>query len=366
MDGCPEQSEPGHDGFLRRLARQAEDRGVPLSASLELTERCNLRCVHCYLGDQAGLRPLQENELTTAEWLGVVDQVAGLGCLQLLITGGEPLLRADFAEVYRHAREVGLLVTVFTNGTLVGQETIELFRELPPSAVEVTLYGATPETYEAVTGVPGSFQRCREGIERLRALGVDLGLKTIPLRPNAHEFHRIAELARAWGTRRFRFDVEVQACLDGGGRPKSARLSPEEAVRLEFSDPEAAEGWRVFAARRRGQTPARPGLIYACGAGRTGIHVNPYGQLQPCLAVRHLGFDLRRGSLAEGLADLRRRLDGMRAPRGRPCEGCKDLMICGACPAFAQAETGHEGRPADYQCRVTRLRREMIERMEGA
>lgn len=366
MDACPSLAEQTNAEYLLALNRQAEARGIPLSASVELTERCNLGCVHCYLGDQAALRPLRSRELDTGRWRAVLDDLVALGCLRLLVTGGEPLLRADFGEIYRHARLRGLLVTVFTNGTLVGQDTIELFRELPPSAVEVTLYGATAETYEAVTGVPGSFQRCLEGIEGLQALGLDLCLKTVLLRQNRHEFPRIAALARERGNRRFRFDIEIQAGFDGDPRPKAARLTPEEAVELEFSDPEAAASWRAYHARRKGQVPSHPERLYGCSAGRSSIHVNPYGRLQPCLAMRHLGFDLARGSLVEGLASLREWLDGMRTPGGHPCHGCEARMICSSCPAFARAENGCEERPADYQCRVARARLRLVEPSEGA
>ncbi len=211
---CVDLTELSDADYLSRLSRQAAAAGIPLSASLELTERCNLHCVHCYLGDQDALRKNRVRELNTAQWLDIINQIADLGCLYLLITGGDPLLRKDFAEIYAHARRRGLLVMVFTNGTLVTDAIVDLFRELPPFKVEITLYGATSATYETITGVPGSYQHCLAGIEELRALGLDLRLKTILMKPNQQEFPQIVDFCRARSYQgKFRFSFEVQICL---------------------------------------------------------------------------------------------------------------------------------------------------------
>lgn len=254
---CTDLAELSNADVLNRLSRQAVKAGIPLSASMELTERCNLHCVHCYLGDQDALRQNRARELNTAQWLKVIDQIADLGCLYLLITGGDPLIRKDFAEIYTHARRRGLLVTVFTNGTLVTDAMVELFRELPPFVIEVTLYGATQATYEAITGVPGSYARCLAGFEKLRALGLDARLKTILMKPNQQEFQQIADFCRAHSHRgKFRFDFEIQGCLDGEKGPIALRLDPEEAVRVEFTQPDRAATWRDYYQKRLPQTPA--------------------------------------------------------------------------------------------------------------
>ena len=145
------------------LGRVAVERRIPLNGSLAMTHRCQLRCVHCYLGDERYTPPAPAGELPTAFWLDLLDQVAAAGCLNLLVTGGEPLLRPDFAAVYEHAIRRGLLVTVFTNGTLVDERVVDLFAEWPPQLVEVSLYGASAPVYERVTGIPGSHGRCLRG-----------------------------------------------------------------------------------------------------------------------------------------------------------------------------------------------------------
>jgi MoaA/NifB/PqqE/SkfB family radical SAM enzyme len=154
---------------------------------LEPTFRCNLRCVHCYVNKPAGSAEEKARELTTARLIQVIDEIADAGCLNLLLTGGEVLLRPDFEELYRHALRRGMLVTVYTNGTLVTDRIADLFDRHRPLLVEISLYGMTRATYERVTGVPGSFDRCLDGIRRLVERGVPLKLKTMALSWNAHE-----------------------------------------------------------------------------------------------------------------------------------------------------------------------------------
>ena len=362
---CVDLAELSDADYLNRLSRQAANTGIPLSASIELTERCILHCIHCYLGDQDALRHNRARELNTAQWINIIDQIADLGCLYLFITGGDPLIRKDFAEIYSHARRRGLLVTVFTNGTLVTDEIIDLFRQLPPFKVEITLYGATPGTYETITGVPGSYPRCLAGVDKLRALGLDVRLKTIVMKPNQQEFQQIVDFCRARSHRgKYRFDFAIHGCLDGDQGPTALRLEPEEAVKMELTQPDRAQNWRDYYQKRLPQTPALPDRLYDCGAGTRVFHINPYGHLQPCLAVRHIGFDLTQGTMPDVLSILRRYLDSLKIPEDSPCRSCSQRMVCSSCPAFSYLESGIEQKASGFQCQVTWTRGRVLEKQE--
>ena len=141
--------------WTMRLKRQVGDRRVPLGGTLELTHRCNNRCRHCFNNLRSDDAPALGRELSTREVARILDEAAALGCVWVLLTGGEILLRPDFTDIYDHARGLGLLVTLFTNGTLVTPELADHLDRHRPFSVEVTLYGATRETYERVTGDPG-------------------------------------------------------------------------------------------------------------------------------------------------------------------------------------------------------------------
>jgi len=321
---------------------------VPVAGSFALTHRCNLGCVHCYLG-AGGAR----EELATGQILRLLDEVVEAGCLTMLITGGEPLLRPDFGQVYRHAKTSGLLVTVFTNGTLVSDRIVELFTELPPRMVEISLYGATASTYERITGVPGSFERCLRGFQRLRQAGVALRLKTMLMTWNSHEFLAMEQLA-AENDVPFRFDAGISPRLDGSREPLALRVAPEDAVGRELADPVRVSAWREYYEQRR-NAPALD-TLYDCGAGLIAFHIDPYGQLQPCLMTGNYGYDLMSGSFLQGWHQAMPAIRGKKAPAAMECRTCEKRSLCGYCPAFFVLEEGAEDTPSAYLCAVGRLR----------
>ena len=153
MSGCGSLPQLEYGQFSDWLHEKVRSQRVPVSGSLEVTERCNLRCQHCYIPakQRAGSR---RRELKLPEIERILAEIAESGCLWLLLTGGEPFLRRDFLDIYTSARRKGLILTLFTNGTLITRPIADTLAEWRPLKIEITLYGATPETYERVTGVP--------------------------------------------------------------------------------------------------------------------------------------------------------------------------------------------------------------------
>jgi MoaA/NifB/PqqE/SkfB family radical SAM enzyme len=326
----------------------------PISATLELTRRCNLRCAHCYLGDQAEQHRLRDRELGAAAVQAAISEWAEAGCLYLLITGGEPLLRPDFGAVYRHARELGLVVSVFSNGTMVDDDVIALFRELPPRRVEISLYGATAETHDAATGVPGSHARTWAGIRRLHDAGIRVGLKTLLMKTNLREFEAMEKQAGDLGVR-FRHDAAITPCLHGGSRaPLALRVSPEEAVRVDLATAERRAAWRESIER----SAARPDAdgLYGCSAGQTYFHCDPFGGVSPCVMAeqyrRAPGGRPFREVWDGDLADIRGR------KRTRTVDSFSGALrgACAHCPAFNLVETGDEEEESDFMKQTALLR----------
>ena len=326
----------------------------PISATLELTRRCNLRCAHCYLGDQAAQHRLRDRERGAEAVQAALSEWAEAGCLYLLITGGEPLLRPDFPDIFRHARRQGLVVSVFTNGTLVDDGIVELFREWPPRKVEISLYGASAETHDAATGVPGSHARTWAGIRRLHAAGIRVGLKTLLMTNNLREFEAMERQAQELGVN-FRHDAAIHPCLHGGSRaPLALRVSPEAAVRVDLATAERRATWRESIE----QTAARPAAdrLYGCSAGQTFFHCDPFGGVAPCVMAESYRRDPGGRPFREvwngDLAEIRSR------KRTRDVASFSGALrgACAHCPAFNLAETGDEERESDYMKQTTLLR----------
>jgi radical SAM protein with 4Fe4S-binding SPASM domain len=355
---CPYIPSIGYGEFRERLARRIGGERLPLSGSLELTFRCNLRCRHCYLAHgRRGIKGKQE--LSLAEIERVLGEATDEGCLWLLMTGGEPLLRPDFPEIYAAAKRGGLLVTLFTNGTLLTRRVADSLAEYRPFNLEITLYGATQETYECVTGIPGSYARCLRGMALLRERGIPFKLKTMALTLNRHELGAMERLAREWGSD-FRFDPMINAGADGSAGPLSLRLTPQEIVELDLADSKRVTEWRALHDRMKG-VRRDPSRLYACGAGLYSFHIDPYGALSVCMMARGASYDLRQGDFRQGWQGALAR-ERFRAPEGPyACGECRLLPVCGQCPGWAAMENGRPQQPVTHLCQVAHLRAEAFQ-----
>ena len=343
--------------YLEEFSAKAERLRIPLSGSLELTNRCNLDCVHCYLGPQAKRKVPGAVEMSTARILSLLDEITDAGCLNLLITGGDPLLRDDFPIIYKHAKEKGLLVSVFTNGTLITERVLDLFADLPPLEVEISLYGATAKTYEKVTRVSGSYKRCIDGIRLLLDRNIKVNLKTVLMTINSHELDEMQDIARKFAVR-FRFDAAISPCIDGDKTPLSLRVPPEEAIKKEFSDSEKLQGWRKFYEKYKGWTLGS--TLYACGAGVTGFNIDPYGNLQPCITTLDIRFDISREGFMAGWQEITQRISNKKVGADFICRGCEKINLCGYCPDFFRLEYGLDGFCSEYLCKMGNLRFQYI------
>lgn len=342
-----------------RFNQEAWQRNVPLSGGLDLTRRCNLRCRHCYLGGEDS----PEAELTTEQWTGIIGELAEAGCLFLLITGGEPLLRPDFPAIYRHAKQKGMVVTVFTNGTLVTEAMVRLFRDWPPHEVEVSIYAATPATHDRVTGVEGSFEQAWQGIRQLLGAGVRLKLKTVLMTMNQPELEGMRALALEAGVP-FRFDPAIFPCLQGDARPVELRVEAKAAVEAEFADGRVARQYMEYyqSSRNRAGLPE----LFTCGAGRDYFHIDAAGRLHPCLMVPGIAYDLTRGTFGEGWRLTGEAVKGRPSGDLSPCRECDKSVFCGYCPGFFAMETGDATCRSEYLCEMGRYRFEKTRSiMEG-
>jgi radical SAM protein with 4Fe4S-binding SPASM domain len=340
---------------------------IPLSFDLEITARCNLHCRHCYINLSSNDPEARSRELTLHEINDIADQAASMGILWILLSGGEPLLRDDFPEIYLSLKRKGFLVSVFTNATLVRDEHVELFRKYPPRDIEVTVYGASPETYERVTRRPGSFTAFLSGLSRLLESGIKVRLKAMAIRSNHHELPAIAAFCRARTKDYFRFDPQLHLRFDRDVRRNSEiraeRLTPEEIVALEMADVER------FASMKNGcDTLIREDFthtgcdhLFHCGAGNGSFSVSHDGKFRLCssLWAPETIYDLREGTLRDAWENFTPKVRDLRSRRNEFLEGCRRCPIvnlCLWCPAHSWLETGELDTVVDYFCRVAHAR----------
>lgn len=329
---------------------------------IEMTERCDNDCLHCSINLPAGDADARAREWSTASWKALLEDAAGLGCLVVRITGGEPLVREDFEAVYLHARRLGLRVMLFTNATLMTPRLARLLRDAPPlEAVEVSVYGMTAETYEAVTRTPGSFAAFRRGLELLREHGIPFVVKGAYLPATRREMDEFeAWAARVTGSpdppsSALLFDLRSRRDGAKSALIAGLRIGGDEFVRIARRHGEAAvDEWRGFCARSGG---ARGDRLFTCLPDGRSAAVDAYGRLQYCLGLRHPDtvYDLAAGSLREAVTGFLPRVRAMRSTNPAYLERCGRCFLkglCEQCPAKSWAEYGTLDTPVEYFCGV--------------
>jgi len=341
----------------------------PITFDLEVTARCNNDCRHCYINLPAGDWAAQADELSTLEIEDIARQAADLGTVWCLITGGEPLVRDDFPDLYLGLKRVGLLVSVFTNACLVTQEHVELFRRYPPRDIEVTVYGATRETYERVTRRPGSYDAHIRGLDLLLEGGVEVRLKAMIPRDNVHELDAISAFCHARTKDYYRFDPLLHLRFDGdthrNAEIRAQRLSPEEIVAIEMADEARLDALQhgCAAGELVDLQIEHDGCddLFQCGAGTGSFAVGYDGTFRLCSSLWHpdTTYDLRAGTLAEAWDVVVPRVRGLHS-RSKDyrdkCGRCRIVNLCLWCPAHAALETGHMDGWVECFCAVAHKR----------
>jgi radical SAM protein with 4Fe4S-binding SPASM domain len=343
--------------FSSLVHKRQQRRRVPAEVSIEVTHRCPLECQHCYNNLPMSDLNARKQELTFDEHVRLLDELVDMGCLWILYTGGEIFARKDFLEIYSEAKKRGFLITLFTNGTMITPRIADHLAEYRPFAIEITLYGATRETYETLTQIPGSFDRCMRGIQLLLERGLPLALKTVPTTINFHEVYEMKRFAEQDLGVKFKFDPMINPRTDCSQSPLAVRLTPEQAVAIDFSDPTRRDEYRRLVEHERSLADRPiPEKRYTCGGGHHGCAIDPKGRMTICIISHQDGYDLRNGSFQQGWDGRLQQIRETPTTRRTICTDCQIRSLCGMCPANGELESGDPESPVDFLCQVAHLR----------
>jgi radical SAM protein with 4Fe4S-binding SPASM domain len=368
MDKSYSSSSPLHEFSLWK---KTEEKNTLLSLDMEITARCNHNCRHCYINLPANDKTTKEQELPIKKIKEIVDEAVSLGALWSLLTGGEPLLRKDFFDIYVYLKEKGFLVSLFTNATLITEEHINFFKKYPPRNIEVSVYGVTEQTFENVTRRLGSFAAFRRGLDLLLKSGIKTRLKAMALRSNVHELPEISRFCREKTKDYFRFDpflhLRYDRDPDRNREIISERLSPDEIVELEKSDPERFRALEdncdsLILADGVDQVD---NYLFSCSPGSRHGVIGYDGKFRLCYSLWHPDtvYDLTTGSLSDAFRHFIPRIRQMQSNKKEfleKCRQCKLINLCMWCPAHAHLETGEMDTPVDYFCQIAHARAEML------
>jgi radical SAM protein with 4Fe4S-binding SPASM domain len=347
-----------YSDFSRIVHEHYAGKRAPLEVSIEVTRRCPLECRHCYNNLDMADMDARNRELTKEEYFQLLDDLSEMGVLWLLFTGGEIFARKDFLEIYTRAKEKGFLITLFTNGTVINEKIADYLLEWPPFAIEITLYGRTRETYEELTAVPGSYDRCLRGIKLLRDRGLPLKLKTVGTSINKHEILSMRAFVEEELHLDFKFDSLINPRIDCSQSPLAVRLSPEEVVALDLHLTKVASEHRRNIEREidRPSVLENTSTLYSCGGGLKSFAIDPYGHMSICVLSHQDTYDIRSGSVKEGWNHFLLQVRKRQRKSISKCLSCRIHSVCSMCPANGELENGDPESPVDFLCEVAHLR----------
>lgn len=353
----------------RKLYKSARSNRIPISGQFELTARCNLQCKMCYVCRPANDKDAIQREHTAEEWISLAREARDAGMLYLLLTGGEVFLRKDFMEIYSEIAKMGFHIEIYTNATMITPEIAKALGRIPPSKVGVTIYGASPETYEKVCGNANGFNLARRGIELLISEGITVWLKTTVVKGNVDDFDKIAEYADELGVE-FGTVSYISPRREGCGTcPEAERLSPSELIsfrkhadeyfsKKSIQEPiQDSEGCTIEEETIEIENKDKPSSettdAFDCIAGKCAFWVTWDGRITPCalmdepfsLPFKH-GFTNAWEDIQKGCSSI---------PVCGECQECSHKEICMPCPARLKIETGVYDKKAPYLCELMKV-----------
>jgi radical SAM protein with 4Fe4S-binding SPASM domain len=330
--------------------------GIPVGGNFELTARCNFNCPMCYIHLSNEEVEKRGKELTAQQWISLAEQARDRGMLFALLTGGEPLVRQDFFEIYGAMKEMGLLISINSNGSTLQGENLQRLIEDPPQRVNVSLYGGSAETYKTMCG-NDAFDRVVENIRQLKRSGIDVRLNVSLTPYNYQDLEKIYDISKDLNT-----VIKVASYMYPPIRVHGDcghRLSPDESAKLavqwdlmRFTKEnflEHAAGYRDLMAVEEKECAADPDTGVSCRAGSTAFWMTWDGRMLPCGMMPgpetfpvEVGFDAAWEQIRSETAMIR---------TPAKCTNCGYKDICGACAAVYYTETGAFDGVPEYVCR---------------
>ena len=334
---------------------------IPLSIGLEITSRCNLNCRHCYINKPASDKIMRSSELTFKQIDQITDEALKLGTLWIHLTGGEALLRDDFIDIYLCLKRKGFLVSVLTNGTLITEKHIEIFKKYPPRSLEISIYGMTEKTCEFVTQTKGALKSFQKGFELCVNNGFDIILKTVASRPIMPELDQIKNLAMKYENVILNIEDSLISRIDNDYARTKMIQGQRSPKQLKASRPKTCE----VSGKASRLTNDFQGNLFLCNAGINSCWISSDGKTHLCTTLRNpeLAYDLKSGTLNDYWKQKVPEILSLRSERltfKENCGTCTERSSCLWCPALSWVETREMDQRVDHVC--TRMTEKKLKR----
>jgi radical SAM protein with 4Fe4S-binding SPASM domain len=334
----------------------AEAGHKPIVAQMELTYLCPLHCEHCYT-DCYNNKETARKELPTPKVKSVMDKCRADGVMWFCFSGGDPLMRKDFTELYLYAKKLGFITSVFSPIVSMNDRILKTFLASPPFNIETTLNAATHSKYKEITKT-GLFKNHIQSIKKLLKNKIPVRVKTQVTKQNIGQIDKIKKVVESLGLD-FRPSTMLHARLNCNTHPCTLRLRPKEAVRVNelygfFDDEESRRPGEKFDIKKLIGKPENDKLL-TCAAGGHAFWISPQGKMLICGNLRMIDYDLskKNNSVKQGFYKLHKKIHGLRFKTQSKCRSCEHRFICKWCAGRAILETRSLEEPIDYFCRLT-------------
>ena len=331
--------------LMHDMGTRALELGIPLSVQLDLTYRCNERCVHCYLDHE------DHGEMDTAEILGLLDQLAAAGVFFLSVSGGEIFMRSDLFEILEHARRLQFSVKLKTNAVMIRAAKARRIAALGVASVQVSLYSHDAGTHDGITKLPGSFKRTMEGTRFLREAGVKVEFANVLMQQNADHYKQVQALASEMGVG-YTVDATITPMMDGDRGILALNMDADRLSNVFHDTSLLGDQAQTMLAPPSGPTPLEEAYkTLPCSAGHTACYVSPYGDVYPCVQFPYKVGNVREQPFIDIWRDSPQ-LNDVRAIRVSDLQGCSSCVhgsTCTRCPGLAYMEGNMRG-PSIQDC----------------
>ncbi len=323
-----------YDKNMNALLSLARKKGIPLYGMFELTARCNLHCRFCYVCDRDN-KMKNPPEKTTDEWISMLRQAVDLGMLKCAFTGGDPFMRDDFEEIYCKAYDMGLRVSIFTNGILIGKKQRAYLSKRLPELISISLYGASEAAYGAVCGGEDNFHRTIESLDGLLAAGLVFELKALAMRPLINEYEAMGRITAKYNCPG-RFSVYMSPGRDDPERRfEDWRVAPTQVVELLRSFKMSLSSMNEAPMQ---ELNVNPEGVFVCGAGKDSFIITHDGRMLGCPSLNCFNSYPFNDGFAQAWSDLKVLIKN--AEGCKECKDCRERDRCFICPADRWCETG--------------------------
>lgn len=330
-----ERQQKEMDDFEGQIIQEVQNRGKLYSVTFEMTYDCNENCVHCYAHYPNLETP--KRIISVKEYKKVLDELYDMQCMHLSFTGGDPFVYKGFLDVYFYARQKGFVCDIFTNLQYLHNHPEALIPIVSkrPRAFYVSLYGATAETHDSVTGIPGSFEKTLEVVKSLKNHGISVVFNVMILTLNHSELDEIIALCKKLGAE-YRVSMSLIYTNDGNSSPMNYFVKDKSVIK------------RVLRTVRNNiysmdvlMDDIQPSK-YMCGAGVSSLSIAPDGTVFPCISLKiPLGSVLT--DRIQDIWDGPKRVQFMESFKWKnttECNNCSYQKECPHCAGMSQAETG--------------------------